>query len=105
MNRDERANMFSKLKWLIFGGSEALATSAARGLLDWAHRRAIRRDAPVKVLAEWGALLVARSSERPGLEFLIPNQGRDLHFSRRKSFKERESGIQFSFPCQFSKGK
>jgi hypothetical protein len=37
-----------------------------------------------------------------GLVFFL-NQGRDLHFSTMESSVDRESGIQFSFPCQVSK--
>jgi uncharacterized protein len=31
-----------------------LATDAARGMVDWAHRRALERHAPRDVLAAWG---------------------------------------------------
>jgi uncharacterized protein len=31
-----------------------LATDAARGMVDWAHRRAVERYAPRDVLAAWG---------------------------------------------------
>jgi uncharacterized protein len=31
-----------------------LATDAARGMVDWTHRRAVERHAPRDVLAEWG---------------------------------------------------
>jgi uncharacterized protein len=31
-----------------------LATDAARGMVDWAHRRAVERHAPRDVLAAWG---------------------------------------------------
>jgi len=51
---------------------------------------------------EEGGPLVWRRVAR-GLDFLFHNQGRDLHFSTMNSSVERESGIQFSFPCQVSK--
>lgn len=38
----------------IFPKEKRLCTDAARRLLQWAHRRATRHYAPVKVLQQWG---------------------------------------------------
>lgn len=41
----------------ILPSKQLLCTDAARGLLDWAHKRATRGHAPSRVLEEWGVIL------------------------------------------------
>ena len=45
-----------------------LCTDAARGLLDWAHRRATSGHAPTKVLTEWGVSLGNKNDKIPPAE-------------------------------------